>query len=652
MRIVGIEIENFRSLKHVTIPIDDLTILIGRNGAGKSSVLKALELFFNPNAKYSEEDFYARNTDSPIKITVTFELTNEQEINEFRGYVIEENGKRYMKVVKIMKFPPSKSNQTYHGITMGIPQFSELPSKKEDLIKKYNKLRSEFPGLPDLGENPTKKKILETLKEYEANHPEKKKPVLKDIQFFGYREVGKGKIGKFMKLIFVPAVKDVSEEAEYKRGSIITEITQMIIESHIRSNPQFNRLEKRYKKILEGMNKKGRKKENMGLFYELGHEVTQILEKFAPNTRAYIKWNNLEEFQLPLPTPEVLVNEDGFEVHVDKVGHGTQRALLFSLLQYIVKKKYEITKTEKKEITIKSNPTLFLIIEELELYQHPQRQKHLHKLFKSLAGSTFEGFNIQVMYSTHSPFLVSIDTFNNLRLLRKEGKRKSKKPKETKVYLYSQHQFMKDLEEFGIESPSRQLKKFTTTINPVINEGFFADKVVLVEGWSDKAALEVVSEYNDIDLEGNNISIIPVGGKGNILSSYLLFTGFNIPTYIIWDFDRDNDEQNKHLFNAVGYKSKRNIASSIIKKNFAVLNKNLEDVIKRDLGSKNWHIVFSKLRKDNIILGKDDLKNYAPMKRFIELWYNPTDDIKDKLIKSSGESLKTLEKIVKEIARL
>jgi len=169
-----------------------------------------------------------------------------------------------------------------------------------------------------------------------------------------------------------------------------------------------------------------------------------------------------------------------------------------------------------------TTPTILLVIEELELYQHPQRQKHLQKLFQSIKGSKFSNFDIQVIYSTHSPLLISIENFDNLRLLRKEESPERGKPKETKVYWYSRERFKEDLKNFGIISKQKQLKKLSKIINPTINEGFFADKVILVEGWSDQAALEVVAEHKGFELNGNNVSILPVGGKGNLLEIFNL----------------------------------------------------------------------------------------------------------------------------------
>lgn len=48
MKLKTITIENFRCYKSpVTIAFDDLTTIVGRNDVGKSTVLEALEIFFN-----------------------------------------------------------------------------------------------------------------------------------------------------------------------------------------------------------------------------------------------------------------------------------------------------------------------------------------------------------------------------------------------------------------------------------------------------------------------------------------------------------------------------------------------------------------------------------------------------------------------------
>jgi len=51
MRIAKIKIKNFRNYKDETsINLSDLTVFIGKNDVGKSTVLEALDIFFNEGA--------------------------------------------------------------------------------------------------------------------------------------------------------------------------------------------------------------------------------------------------------------------------------------------------------------------------------------------------------------------------------------------------------------------------------------------------------------------------------------------------------------------------------------------------------------------------------------------------------------------------
>lgn len=48
MKIVSLKLFNFRGFKNETIiNFDDLTALVGKNDIGKSTILEALDIFFN-----------------------------------------------------------------------------------------------------------------------------------------------------------------------------------------------------------------------------------------------------------------------------------------------------------------------------------------------------------------------------------------------------------------------------------------------------------------------------------------------------------------------------------------------------------------------------------------------------------------------------
>ena len=72
MEIVKVDIANFRALELVSVPLQQLSILLGENDVGKTSFLYALENFFIGKKLTDPKDWYKRNTDNAIRITITF----------------------------------------------------------------------------------------------------------------------------------------------------------------------------------------------------------------------------------------------------------------------------------------------------------------------------------------------------------------------------------------------------------------------------------------------------------------------------------------------------------------------------------------------------------------------------------------------------
>lgn len=92
-------------------------------------------------------------------------------------------------------------------------------------------------------------------------------------------------------------------------------------------------------------------------------------------------------------------------------------------------------------------------------------------------------------------------------------------------------------------TPATLSARLQAVMTPWMNEGFFADVVVLVEGEDDRAAVLGVAKAMGHDLEGNGFSIIPCGGKSNIDRPYTIFRQLNIPVYAVWDGMREVAQQ-------------------------------------------------------------------------------------------------------------
>ena len=74
MKLESVTIRNFRAFREDThISIGDLTAIIGKNDVGKSSILEALEVFFNnETVKLEAGDKHVRANETFIEVTCDF----------------------------------------------------------------------------------------------------------------------------------------------------------------------------------------------------------------------------------------------------------------------------------------------------------------------------------------------------------------------------------------------------------------------------------------------------------------------------------------------------------------------------------------------------------------------------------------------------
>ncbi|MGD0552635.1 MAG: AAA family ATPase [Sedimentisphaerales bacterium] len=72
MRISKVCISNFRALQNLPIEFSNMTVIIGENDCGKTSVMLALKAFFENKKLDSPDDYFKHKTDNPVVIEVCF----------------------------------------------------------------------------------------------------------------------------------------------------------------------------------------------------------------------------------------------------------------------------------------------------------------------------------------------------------------------------------------------------------------------------------------------------------------------------------------------------------------------------------------------------------------------------------------------------
>ena len=201
------------------------------------------------------------------------------------------------------------------------------------------------------------------------------------------------------------------------------------------------------------------------------------------------------------------------------VSKGLHRKLIFEVFK-------EITENSKKYGKSLLNNTV-LFFEEPELYLHPQASKELYDIFLKL-----NKIGTQIFISTHSSYFLSIKHYMSIAVVRNKGEG-------TTVFQYRGNLFSGD-----------EVKNFNMNywINPDRSELFFADKVILVEGQTDKIVIGYLAE--ELNIYNYKYSIIECGSKSIIPQFIRLLNVFHIPYIAVYDKDNHRWRTREEIANS------------------------------------------------------------------------------------------------------
>lgn len=512
MRISKVYLDHFLSLKGIFLQdLNDLNILIGKNNAGKSNMVKAIHTFFNllpqktlvnENTPLAEKTyFYDFDTSTPITMGITFTLNSGEALSLLKSLETEvfgakefwadvEGRNRITYVIKNVCYM-NKYFAYLSEIALGDVKFNSINGQVErNTVFRMNE-ESAYGFLQyyqDIVIRGEKKDLLE------------QEGLILNLEDF-----------QFVKTF--DELENATEEEELKYGRIPPEIKQIAAKSEdyqafrqnlrqeiilLEHEIQYYR-EKEMDFDLEVSGKVTRKLPGfLGVALDLlaGFSIVFIHDRkeaikpeeakklfYLKNTReGYPKFERLREIlqELVDVNLEMWLNPDGtIDMDVDRMllifnGAGVRETLRVILDIYL-------------------QDANCILIEEPEVHLHPVVGRTLYEHIKEFSKKT------QMFITTHSPDFIDVSIPQTLFLMKK------KKNQPSRVFNLNGEKVYQLFSAWGLND----------------SEAFFRDALVFVEHWYDENILRIISAKTKYNLNKMNIQFVHFNNLEHLIEMHV-----------------------------------------------------------------------------------------------------------------------------------
>lgn len=539
MYISKISIENFRLLKNFSIDLEEeLSLIIGKNNSGKTSLLYLLDKIFHWRDKggcIHIDDFNLDYKKSLVDMLAKDEVIDEKEYQEdgirLRVYIKYNDDDDLSNVGLIMMDLDENNYYVVLGYDYVLPYeaYCRLREKaKANADKHKASIQEEVEKLLDksivnyfvlrrksIAYDAASNQINENDYIDLKTRPQFHEDALISIGYIdAKRQVANKENDKTLSL----QTSELFNQLQSDDNEVIDNFIQTISESDKKLGEVYNDM---FSSVLDKVEEMGGVKPK-----ETKLQVTSSLK-----SQNLLKGNT-----------KVVYEHTGVQLPEDHNGLGYMN-LISMIFQIEI-----IRQTFMKGRNGKMADINLLIIEEPEAHTHPQMQyifiKNIKKLLNAPLTTKDEYRNIQSIISTHSSHIVSESEFGDIKYMRRTGNEVIAKN-------------LKDLQN-EYDNDEQQwytfLKHYLTLSR---SELFFADKAIFIEGDTERILLPILmkkldqeelcdEDKNELPLCKQNISIIEVGAYSHIFGKFINFIGLE-KVVVFTDLDVGKKGDNGHI---------------------------------------------------------------------------------------------------------
>jgi predicted ATP-dependent endonuclease of OLD family len=456
-RLAYVVIKNFRACRDLSLPLADFTPLVGQNNVGKSTILDAIQWALKPTA-LAVSDFY--NPKQPVEVCVRIDGVTQ----EILDHVPDQKHHR-----------PQIEPYCVNGC-LWIRVTAEAPGKK--------KCKEEVWDPAQAGDQVTPT----AWRDYPTGITQGLQPL-------------------FPEPLYIAAMDHVDEDLGKSKANstikhLLDEVMQPVLAAHQELHDALQKIGDIL--LIDG----GSRSEELKAF---DTAATRALGDFFPGLAVQLGLQtvDIKEF-FKAGDLHIVDQATGERQRFDQFGSGAQRVIQMSLVRYLAETRAAVGTNPSRRV---------LLIDEPELFLHPQAARHLRG---ALGVLTHAGF--QVIFSTHSPAMLDAGNAPNAILVRKcKAGTVVRKPMSGAVV------------EAINDGPAQADILFQLGN---VADIYFSNLVVLCEGKTDRRLLPLAYRQlygHDMDLDG--IAFVSVGGCGNFAKAMAVLRAMEIHVCAVADLD-------------------------------------------------------------------------------------------------------------------
>lgn len=393
MKIKSVKIKNFRGYRdEICVDFDNLTVLIGKNDIGKSTILEALDIFFNEGSgavKWDKDDLNVQSTEKGENETIISVCFIELPANIIIDSTVQTDlGSEYMintdkNLEVIKKFKTQKPAIFIKALHPTNPECSDLLLKKNaDLKNVANKLGIECENLR------TNTTIRKAIWEH-FNSDLNLKEVEIDIAKEDAKKIWENLSSYIPQYSLFQADRRNSDDDSEVQDPLKMAVKEIMTDQEIKDklNSVANTVKERLQEVADRTLKK---------LKEMDSGIASTLNPVISTDK--LKWSDVFK--------NVSISGDE-EIPINKRGSGVKRLVLLNFFRAEAERRAEESR----------HTGIIYAIEEPETSQHNNHQRMLIGALKELSAQP----QTQILLTTHSAVLVKELDYNNIRLLNKNN---------------------------------------------------------------------------------------------------------------------------------------------------------------------------------------------------------------------------------------